>query len=522
MIKKILIICIYTWLMLGVFSGTVNATATNYTSYYSNNDDLINILTTWLPNTFPNGDVVILKNNNTFTINGWSDINIGWNVPNWCASLGSDSCYIIFYTTTTGVNTFYYWWKSSASTEYADWYNFTTMERIPWSWDSNETFFYDWWQFLKFWTYNRDLEAITGDWWTEWTIVLGGYVWNTELLIPDLITDTGVITYNGAWYDLTGFEVTQTGSLEIHIKNTSWDILYTYTTEVYDDSNILHNQIDTPINIWYTNYDLELNTLYAIDVNYITDITTDVLVDSIETGDYLYNVTTGDNTCGDWFIKTLNEIDGITYTECIYIPTPEDVTIDYETWNDSNINNSDISSLYGTGTLVYWIVVWSVAINTGATPEELDNNCKEMFDVNGHFRYIDGATPTEFTKSLNLDVMVLILGDRWELELFWINLIGWIYDSTAWLIDMISIVFTKIIEVLFSVFGDYIAVFQVPEREENYCYMGVNMYLNDNIKTYYSYAEQKQIITTWKYNTLEYILLLLLTGFMLSYIIKKV
>jgi len=185
--------------------------------------------------------------------------------------------------------------------------------------------------------------------------------------------------------------------------------------------------------------------------------------------------------------------------------------------NGENIytNTGSMEWLYGTGVVSFGFIAGSVAINTSW----LDEDCKPIFDESGNFNYTKNGTPSSFIHDLNAGT-AFWLGSRWEVKLFGVNLIGWAWDTLNWLVTKLQAIAGAILNTWFGVFDDYFSALRVPERNKNYCFLGTNMYLTDNIKTYYSYHQKETIVIEWK-NNIEYLFLIVIAFFVLIYIYKK-
>lgn len=170
--------------------------------------------------------------------------------------------------------------------------------------------------------------------------------------------------------------------------------------------------------------------------------------------------------------------------------------------------------LYSSGSLVFGLSLGTVAPNTSW----LDEDCEPIFDENWDFNYIKEGTVWTFIATLSSG-NAYTLGDRWELIIFDTNVIWWIYDFVNFLIKKLQEIAWFIIDTTIGTLLDFFSVLMVPEREQNYCFLGVNMYLESNIDSYYSFKDKEQKNVVDK-NAIEYIIMIMLSFFILKYIFK--
>lgn len=183
------------------------------------------------------------------------------------------------------------------------------------------------------------------------------------------------------------------------------------------------------------------------------------------------------------------------------------------TSNNTNNDYIDMEELYGSWTS-FNIIFWAVGINDSGD----DNDCNPIFDEDWNFNYIKTWTVSKFFTKISY-WNAFILGDRWELVILDKNVIGWLYDFVDFFVKQIQKIVWYILNNTLGLFLDFFSALRIPERNNNYCFLGVNMYLDSSVSSYYSYKD-RETITVDDTNGIEYILIICMSFFILITIFK--
>ena len=198
-------------------------------------------------------------------------------------------------------------------------------------------------------------------------------------------------------------------------------------------------------------------------------------------------------------------IDGVIFTWTINNDNVVNPTDDLSGLSDNLIN---ISS-WGVLSWTIDLNLWSLNINSWW----LNTTCTEIFDQNWNFNYTKSQIKTTLTKAL-LNNDWINYGTRWNLEVFGVNVIGWIYDLLVWISRFITWIIGLFLWILFDLYDDYFAVLGNVQRNANYCYFGININIPQTINSYYSWNKQQQITIASNYNNIDVFILLILSLYM--------
>lgn len=391
---------------------------------------------------------------------------------------------------------------------------------------------YDWVNLIAYYSRKSDWNLYTTSDVLPWD-----NVWEPEWWSP--IDSNWTMFYNWSWFNIETIELTWTGILDVELYS-SWSVLvYSWSIEVWeilwdlivtsaDFTDWVDFEINSSFTWWVLTVDvktfaedlLELETSYGVQWAYtVWEDLYPMWEDIFQTWESFY-VYPDEVTweCPFWLTPyTYTWLDG-QVTICIFNNEEDtgdliyELTDNSETWADI----WDVEYLYSTWTLNLSFNVWSVAVNTSW----LDEDCEPMFDIDWNFNYTKNWNPWQFVFDLQ-NWEAFVIWNRWEVNILWVNVIGWLYDVLAWLVSKIQIIFWNILEVLFNLFDDWFSAVRVPDREENYCFLWVNMYLGEHLTEYYSYKDWETKIITGK-NSIEYIYLFLIVIFVLILLYKKI
>lgn len=148
--------------------------------------------------------------------------------------------------------------------------------------------------------------------------------------------------------------------------------------------------------------------------------------------------------------------------------------------------NAIKETLTGTGTWTGGIIAsgsifWTGAITFSSWAGNFTSlagvgtgvDCSNMF-LNWVFQY-NYWTKTNFMSFVGWDLFSKLWFQRWEVKIFWVNLIGWVYDLLNVTCSSISNLLLYSFNLLFNNFDFIYYLFNEPIRWQDYCYFWIKL-----------------------------------------------